>query len=164
MLMGALMIHGVQPGPLFMKQCPEIFWGVIASMYIGNVVLLILNLPLVSVFASIMRIPQHLLMGIILVLCLVGSFSINNSILDVYIVIGMGLLGYILKKLKFDLAPLLLGLVLGPMIEKDFRQSLFIARGDIWLILNRPITMALLGTGLAVILISTLLRLRRTHR
>jgi len=164
MLMGALMIHGVQPGPLLMKQCPEIFWGVIASMYIGNVVLLILNLPLVSVFASIMRIPQHLLMGIILVLCLVGSFSINNSILDVYIVIGMGLLGYILKKLKFDLAPLILGLVLGPMIEKDFRQSLFIARGDIWLILNRPITMALLGTGLAVILTSTLLRLRRTHR
>ena len=164
MLMGALMIHGVQPGPLFMKQCPEIFWGVIASMYIGNVVLLILNLPLVSVFASIMRIPQHLLMGIILVLCLVGSFSINNSILDVYIVIGMGLLGYILKKLKFDLAPLILGLVLGPMIEKDFRQALFIARGDIWLILNRPITMALLGTGLAVILTTTLLRLRRTQR
>jgi putative tricarboxylic transport membrane protein len=164
MLMGALMIHGVQPGPLFMKQCPEIFWGVIASMYIGNVVLLILNLPLVSVFASILRIPQHLLMGIILVLCLVGSYSINNSILDVYIVIGMGLLGYILKKLKFDLAPLILGLVLGPMIEKDFRQSLFIARGDLWLILNRPITMALLGTGLAVILATTLLRLRRTHR
>lgn len=164
MLMGALMIHGVQPGPLFMKQCPDIFWGVIASMYIGNVVLLILNLPLVSVFASIMRIPQHLLMGIILVLCLVGSFSINNSVLDVYIVIGMGLLGYILKKLKFDLAPLILGLVLGPMIEKDFRQSLFIARGDIWLILNRPITMVLLGTGLAVIFTTTLLRLRRTRR
>jgi putative tricarboxylic transport membrane protein len=147
-----------------MKQCPEIFWGVIASMYIGNVVLLVLNLPLVSVFASIMRIPQPLLMGVILILCLVGSFSINNSILDVYVVIGMGLLGYILKKLKFDLAPLILGLVLGPIIEKDFRQSLFIVRGDLWLILNRPITAVLLGTGLVVILTTTLLRLRRSRR
>ena len=148
MLMSALTIHGVQPGPLFMKQCPDIFWGVIASMYIGNVVLLILNLPLVSVFASIMRIPQHLLMGIILVLCLVGSFSINNSFLDIYILVAMGLVGYVLRKLKFDMAPLILGLVLGPMIEKTFRQALFMARGDLWLLLQRPITAVLLTSGL----------------
>ncbi len=121
--MSALTIHGVQPGPLFMKQCPDIFWGVIASMYIGNVVLLILNLPLVSVFASIMRIPQHLLMGIILVLCLVGSFSINNSFLDVYILVAMGLVGYVLRKLKFDMAPLILGLVLGPYDRKNLSSG-----------------------------------------
>lgn len=161
MLMGALTIHGVQPGPLFMRQCPDIFWGVIASMYIGNAVLLILNLPLVSVFASIMRIPQHLLTGIILVLCLVGSYSINNSLLDVYILISMGLLGYTLRKLKFDMAPLILGLVLGPLIEKNFRQALFMARGDVWVILNRPIATTLLAAGLAVILFSTFLRRRR---
>jgi putative tricarboxylic transport membrane protein len=160
MLMSALTIHGVQPGPLFMKQCPDIFWGVIASMYIGNVVLLILNLPLVSVFASIMRIPQHLLMGIILVLCLVGSFSINNSFLDIYILVAMGLVGYILRKLRFDMAPLILGLVLGPMIEKTFRQALFMARGDLWLLLQRPITAVLLTSGLAVILLSAYLRRR----
>jgi putative tricarboxylic transport membrane protein len=164
MLMSALTIHGVQPGPLFMKQCPDIFWGVIASMYIGNVVLLILNLPLVSVFASIMRIPQHLLMGIILVLCLVGSFSINNSFLDVYILVAMGLVGYVLRKLKFDMAPLILGLVLGPMIEKTFRQALFMARGDLWLLLQRPITAVLLTSGLAVILFSAYLRRRRSRK
>ena len=164
MLMSALTIHGVQPGPLFMKQCPDIFWGVIASMYIGNVVLLILNLPLVSVFASIMRIPQYLLMGIILVLCLVGSFSINNSFLDVYILVAMGLVGYVLRKLKFDVAPLILGLVLGPMIEKTFRQALFMARGDLWLLLQRPITAVLLTSGLAVILFSAYLRRRRSRK
>jgi putative tricarboxylic transport membrane protein len=164
MLMSALTIHGVQPGPLLMKQHPDIFWGVIASMYIGNFVLLILNLPLVSVFASIMRLPQHLLMGIILVLCLVGTFSINNSFLDVYILVGMGLVGYVLRKLKFDMAPLILGLVLGPMIEKTFRQALFMGRGDLGALLQRPITAVLLSAGLAVILGSVCLRRSRRRR
>jgi len=162
-LMGALTIHGVTPGPLFMRQCPEIFWGVVASMYIGNVMLLILNLPLVSVFASIMRLPQHLLMGTILVLCLVGTYSLNNSFLDIYILISMGMIGYVLRKLKFDMAPLILGLVLGPMMEKNFRQALFMARGDLWFILGRPITSLLLSVGLAIIVLSAWLRSRRAR-
>jgi len=162
-LMGALTIHGVTPGPLFMRQCPEIFWGVVASMYIGNVMLLILNLPLVSVFASIMRLPQHLLMGAILVLCLVGTYSLNNSFLDIYILISMGMIGYVLRKLKFDMAPLILGLVLGPMMEKNFRQALFMARGDLWFILGRPITSLLLSLGLAIIVLSAWLRRRRAR-
>jgi len=161
MLLGALIIHGVQPGPLLMTQKPEIFWGVVASMYIGNVVLLILNLPLVGIFASILRLPQHLLMGLILLLCLVGTYSVNNSILDIYILIGMGVVGYILRKLKFDLAPVILGLVLGPMLEKTLRQSLFMCRGDITSILYRPITAVLLSAGIAVIVLPHLLPLFR---
>ncbi|MBI5966544.1 MAG: tripartite tricarboxylate transporter permease [Deltaproteobacteria bacterium] len=161
MLLGALIIHGVQPGPLLMTQKPEIFWGVVASMYIGNVVLLILNLPLVGIFASILRLPQHLLMGLILLLCLVGTYSVNNSILDIYILIGMGVVGYILRKLKFDLAPVILGLVLGPMLEKTLRQSLFMCRGDIASIFYRPITAVLLSAGIAVIVLPHLLPLLR---
>jgi len=153
MLLGALIIHGVQPGPLLMTQQPEIFWGVVASMYIGNTVLLILNLPLVGVFASILRLPQHLLMGLILLLCLVGTYSVNNSLLDLYILIGMGGVGYVLRKLKFDMAPLILALVLGPMLEKTLRQSLFMMRGDVWAICVRPIA----GTLLLIALLSIVL-------
>jgi len=161
MLLGALIIHGVQPGPLLMTQQPEIFWGVVASMYIGNFVLLILNLPMVGVFASILRLPQHLLMGLILLLCLVGTYSVNNSFLDLYILIGMGGVGYILRKLKFDMAPLILALVLGPMLEKTLRQSLFMTRGDVWMIINRPIAAVLLSAGLAAIVLPPLITLMK---
>lgn len=153
MLLGALMIHGVQPGPLLMTEKPDIFWGVVASMYIGNMILLILNLPLVGVFASILRLPQYLLMGLILLLCLVGTYSVNNSFLDLYILIGMGGVGYVLRKLKFDMAPLILALVLGPMVEKTLRQSLFMMRGDVWAICVRPIA----GTLLLIALLSIVL-------
>lgn len=163
MLLGALIIHGVQPGPLLMTQQPEIFWGVVASMYIGNFVLLILNLPMVGVFASILRLPQHLLMGLILLLCLVGTYSVNNSFLDLYILIGMGGVGYILRKLKFDMAPLILSLVLGPMLEKTLRQSLFMTRGDVWMIINRPIAAVLLSAGLAAIVLPPLISLMKRY-
>ena len=165
LLLGALTIHGVQPGPLLMSKHPEIFWGVVASMYIGNAVLLVLNLPLVGVFASILRLPQHLLMGLILLLCLVGTFSINNSLLDIYLLLGMGGLGYILRKLDFDMAPLILAVVLGPILEKTLRQSLFYARGDAWALLGRPYTAFLLSVGLILILLPPLIRrLRRRGR
>jgi putative tricarboxylic transport membrane protein len=165
LLLGALTIHGVQPGPLLMSKHPEIFWGVVASMYIGNAVLLVLNLPLVGVFASILRLPQHILMGLILLLCLVGTYSINNSFLDIYILLGMGVVGYILRKLDFDMAPLILAVVLGPILEKTLRQSLFYARGDAWAIFGRPYTAFLLSIGLVLILLPPLVRrLRRIHR
>lgn len=164
MLLGALMIHGVQPGPLLMSQKPEIFWGVVASMYIGNFVLLILNLPLVGVFASILRIPQHLLMGFILLLCLIGTFSVNNSFLDIYMLIGMGFLGYFLRKLNFNTAPVILGLVLGPMLENSLRQSLYLNRGNIWAIVSRPIPAFLFAVAIGVILIPFLFRLIKRAR
>ena len=158
MLLGALTIHGVQPGPLLMAQQPEIFWGVVASMYIGNAVLLMLNLPLVGIFAKILQIPQHLLMGLILLLCFVGTFSVNNSILDIFILIGMGGVGYILRKLDFDMAPLVLALVLGPTLEKTFRQSLFMARGDMWVLIGRPATATMLAVGAAFIVLPLVYR------
>jgi putative tricarboxylic transport membrane protein len=161
MLLGALMIHGIQPGPLLMVQHPEIFWGVVASMYLGNVLLLIFNLPLVGVFASILRIPQHILMGLIALLCLVGTFSVNNSLIDIYILIAMGVVGYILRKLKFDMAPLILALVLGPMLEKNLLQSLFLCHGNIGTMISRPITATFLSIGLALIVSPFLLRLRK---
>jgi len=128
-------------------------------MYIGNLVLLILNLPLVGVFASILRLPQYLLMGLILLLCLVGTYSVNNSILDLYILIGMGGVGYFLRKLKFDMAPLILALVLGPMMEKTLRQSLFMARGEVWQIIVRPIPIVLYSMAVAVIVLPFLYRM-----
>ena len=158
MLLGALIIHGIQPGPLLVTQRPDIFWGVVASMYIGNVLLLILNLPLVGVFASILRVPQHILSTFILLLCLVGTYSVNNSILDLYVLVGMGVVGYILRKLKFDMAPLILALVLGPMLEKNLRQSLYMVSGDVWAMVSRPITGALLLIALAVIVLPPLIR------
>ncbi|HSR10384.1 MAG TPA: tripartite tricarboxylate transporter permease [Thermodesulfobacteriota bacterium] len=158
MLLGALIIHGVQPGPLLLAQQPEIFWGVVASMYIGNFALLILNLPLVGVFASLLRLPQHYLMGFILLLCLVGTYSVNNSFVDLYILVGMGVVGYFLRKLKFDMAPLILALVLGPNMEKSLRQSLFMFRGDLWAMISRPIPAVLFSVALAIIVLPVLMK------
>ncbi len=164
MLLGALVIHGIQPGPLLMTQHPEIFWGVIASMYFGNLMLLVLNLPLVGVFASILRLPQHLLMALILLFCLIGAYSFNNSILDLYILTGMGVAGYVFRKLKFDLAPIVLGLVLGPMLENSLGQSLYMYKGNIWPIISRPLTALLLVIGLFVIVLPPLFRWFRNQR
>ena len=163
-LLGALMIHGVQPGPLLMTSRPDIFWGIVASMYIGNFMLLLLNIPLVGVFANLLRLPQHFLMGIILLLCLVGTYSVNNSMLDLCILIVMGVVGYILRKFKFDMAPLVLALVLGPMLEKSLRQSLFLTRGEILPLITRPITAGLLVACLVALAMPYLIRAFRSGR
>jgi putative tricarboxylic transport membrane protein len=125
---------------------------------VGNFILLILNLPLVGVFASILRLPQHILMCLILLLCLVGVYSVNNSFLDIYILIVMGGVGYVLRKFKFDMAPLILALVLGPMLEKTLRQSLFLCRGDYGSLLVRPMTALFLSMTLAVVVLPPLYR------
>ncbi|MEW6665424.1 MAG: tripartite tricarboxylate transporter permease [Thermodesulfobacteriota bacterium] len=163
-LLGALMIHGVQPGPLLMTDRPDVFWGVVASMYIGNLMLLALNLPLVGVFANLLRLPQHFLMGLVLLLCLVGTYSVNNSMLDLGILVIMGVVGYILRKLRFDMAPLVLAVVLGPMLEKSLRQSLFLTRGEVLPLLSRPLTASLLLISLAGLVFPCLLRAWRRGR
>ncbi len=157
-LLAALMIQGVQPGPLLMKEHPDIFWGVVASMYIGNVALLVLNLPLVGMWVAVLRLPQPLLLSVIMVFILVGCYSLNNSLLDLLVVSGTGGLGYLLKKLKFDLAPLILAVVLGPTIEKTFRQSLFMSSGDPAIFVQRPISLAVLVILLAILVVPALLR------
>jgi len=163
MLMAGLMIHGVQPGPLLISQRPEVFWGVVASMYIGNFLLLVLNLPLAGVFASLLRVPQYLLVALILMFCLVGAFSLNNSLLDVQILIGAGLIGYILRKVGFNVAPLILGLVLGPIMEKSLCATLFMTRGNILDILTRPLTATLFVLCGLVLALPYVLRIIRAH-
>ena len=150
-LLGALVIHGIQPGPLLIANQPEVFWGVVASMYVGNLLLLVLNLPLVGLFVSILRIPQHLLSTFVLLLCLVGAFSLNNSMLDLWVLVATGLLGYAFRKLKIDPAPLIVAVVLGPIMEKTLRQTLFMAHGDWRLLLLRPLSLVLLLIGALVL-------------
>jgi putative tricarboxylic transport membrane protein len=160
-LLGALMIAGVQPGPLLISQRPEVFWGVVASMYLGNVFLLVLNLPLVGIFVSVLRLPQHVLATLVLLLCLVGAYSLNNSQLDLWVLVIFGIFGYALRKLAIDPSPLVVALVLGPLMEKTLRQTLFMARGDWTDVFVRPLSLALLLLGLLALIVPPLLRLVR---
>ena len=164
LLMAAMMIHGVQPGPLLVVQRPDIFWGIMASMYVGNIALLILNLPLVGVWVSILRIPMHALLPCIVLFAMIGSYSVRNSILDLWVLVGFGVLGYFLRKLKFDLAPMILAIVLGPMIERYFRTALFLSRGDLGIFVASPISKVIWAAGLLVVVVGGLLALRRRAR
>lgn len=143
LMLAALMVHGVQPGPLLLTNNPEIFWGVIVSMLIGNVMLLILNIPLISVWVSLLRIPNHIFLPIVLVLTVIGSYSVRNSMLDVYVLLALGGIGYLLNKFSFQLAPMVVGLVLGPLIEKHLREALFMSLGDVSVFYSSPIAVGI---------------------
>ena len=149
MLLAALMIQGVPTGPLLISTRPEVFWGVVASMYIGNVTLLILNFPMVGIWTSILRIPQSILLALILLLTMVGAFAINNSMVDLVVLIVMGVLGYLFRKIKFDVAPIVVALILSPMLESTMRESLYMSRGDLAIFIDRPIS----GTILLILLV-----------
>ena len=129
-MIAAMMVHGISPGPLLIAQQPELFWGFIASMYVGNVVLLILNLPLVGIFVNVLRVPYPLLYPAILIFCVLGVYAVNGSVVDVGIMTAMGALGYVLRKFDFETAPVVLGLILAPMMEMSFRQSLSMSSGS----------------------------------
>jgi len=152
-LLGALLIHGVSPGPLMIGQHPELFWGVIASMYIGNFLLLLLNLPFVPLFANILRIPKRVLMPLVILFCITGMFTVNNSVFDIWMMLVFGAMGFLMRKWAFEGAPLLLALVLGPKLEVAFRQSLMISHGDFGVFTNRPISMVFLLATLIFLLI-----------
>lgn len=143
-MMIALMIHGIRPGPLFISEQPQIFWGLVASMYVGNIILIILNLPLVSIFISLLRVPFRILFPMILLVCLVGTYSINSSTFELLILLIFGIFGYVLRKLDFDIAPFLLAMIIGPMIEIAFRQSLMRSKGSFSIFLKSPISMILI--------------------
>lgn len=151
LMMGALMVYGIAPGPRVMTSHPDLFWGLIASMWIGNLMLVILNLPLVGLWVKMLSVPYRLLFPAIIVLCAVGVFTLASSTFDVYLMAGFGVFGYILKKLDFPPAPLLLGFVLGPMMEENLRRSMMLSRGDIAIFLERPISLGMLI--LAVVLL-----------
>jgi putative tricarboxylic transport membrane protein len=156
LLLGAFMIHGVQPGPLLIPKYPDLFWGTIVSMYLGNVMLLALNLPLIGIWVQVLKVPYPILFPFILLFCLVGVFTLNFSQVEVALMIGFGFLGYLGRKFNFELAPLVLALVIGPMLENYLRLSLIISRGSPWIFLKRPISATLI-TIIFFLLISPLI-------
>jgi putative tricarboxylic transport membrane protein len=153
-MMAAMMVHGISPGPLLISQQPELFWGFVASMYVGNAVLLVLNLPLVGLFVNLLRVPYPLLYPAIVMFCVLGVYAVNGSVVDVGIMTVMGALGYLLRKFDFETAPVVLGLVLAPMMEMSFRQSLSMSSGSYAIFVTRPIAAALLAVGGALLLSS----------
>jgi len=151
-MIAAIMVHGVLPGPMLIQEQPELFWGFVASMYVGNVVLLILNLPMVGLFVNLLRIPYGYLYPCILCFCILGTYAVSNSVVDVWILLAMGGVGYLLRKFGYDLAPVALGLVLAPMIELSLRQSLAMSAGDYSIFLQRPIATTMLALGVLLFL------------
>lgn len=152
MLLSGLMIHGINPGPMFITEHADLFWAVIASMYIGNVMLVILNLPLVGVFASLINTPSTILMPVITGIMVIGAYSLNNSIFDVAILLLFGVLGYWMKKVDYPQAPLIIGLVLGPMLEENLRQGLLMVHGNFIVFFHRPITAAFLTISVILLI------------
>jgi TctA family transporter len=162
LMLGALIIHGIQPGPLLMTQQPDLFWGLIVSFGIGNIMLMILNLPLIGIWVAILRIPYSVLYPAILVFISLGVYSVNNNPFDVYMVAALGVFGYLLAVLKFEVAPLLLGFVLGPMMEENLRRALLLSRGDMMTFIERPISAGFLGFGAALVLWTAYTALKRS--
>ena len=152
MIFAALLIHGITPGPFLLKEHADVFWGVVASMYIGNVMLLILNLPLVGMWAQLLKVPYAFMAPMIMVLTLVGVYSVNNSVFDIWVMLVMGILGYLARKLKFDLGPLLLAFVLGPIMERSLRQALLMSHGSFGIFFTRPISGGLMATAILFVL------------
>lgn len=150
-LMGAFIIHGLQPGPFLFKERPDLVWTVIASFFVGNVILLVLNLPLVGLWAKLLKIPFGYLCTGVLIFCVIGSYSLKQTMFDVWIMLGFGIIGYILRKLDFPLAPAILALILGPMMEKSLRTTLEISGGSFAIFLERPVALALLAIPLLVL-------------
>ncbi len=159
MFLGALMVYGITPGPLLLRDHPDLFWGLISSMYIGNAMLLVLNLPLIPVWVQILRIPYSYLFPAILIFCIIGSYSLNNNIGDVIVMAVFGVVGYLMKRFGFEAAPLVLALILGPLLEDNLRQALLISRGSFMVFLTRPISAAFMIVSLAII-VSSVLRIR----
>ena len=152
-MLAAIMVHGISPGPMLITQQPELFWGFVASMYVGNVVLLVLNLPLVGLFVNLLRIPYSYLYPAILCFCILGVYSVGNSVVDVWIMLGMGAFGYVLRKTGFEPAPIALGLILSPMLELSVRQSLAMSGGSYGIFFDRPIAVAMFAAAAVLILL-----------
>lgn len=155
------MIHGVQTGPLMLKQHPDIFWGTVASMYIGNGMLLLLNLPLIGVWVQILKIPYATLFPMLLLFTTIGSYSVNNSTFDILMMISFGVIGYILRKLEYEFAPLVLAFVLGPILEKSLRQSLTLSDGSFFIFLSRPISAICIIISIILLLTSLVPHIRK---
>jgi putative tricarboxylic transport membrane protein len=159
-LMAALLIHGVPPGPTLVTDHPDVFWGFVASMYVGNLMLLALNLPLVGLFVTVLRIPYAYLYPLIIMFCIIGVYEVSHSVVDVWIMLIMGVVGYVLRKFDFDPAPLVLGLVIAPIFEMSLRQSLIMSNGNWTIFFQRPIAAVLLVISAALLVLSAVSLLR----
>jgi putative tricarboxylic transport membrane protein len=163
MLFSAFIIHGVQPGPMLMKNSPDVFWGLVVSMYVGNAMLVFLNLPLIGIWVQLLKIPYRILMPLILLFCLIGAYSVTNSTFDVTLMILFGGMGYLMRKFGYEAAPLVLAFVMGPLLEQNLRQALLMSGGDFTIFISRPIS----GVTLAIaflLLLSNLLPFMKKRR
>jgi putative tricarboxylic transport membrane protein len=161
LMVGAMTIHGIVPGPQIMTKQPNLFWGMIASMWIGNLMLLVINLPLIGLWVRLLKVPYRLLFPAIILLCCIGIYSVNNSPIDVIMTAGFGMFGYALVKYGFEPAPLLLAFVLGKLMEEKLRQALVISRGSFWTFVDRPLSAGLLVLSLILIVIAVLPSIRQ---
>lgn len=160
-LIGALMIHGIQPGPLFIGKYPELFWGFITSMYVGNVMLLVLNLPLIGIWVKVLKIPYVILFPLIFLFSLIGVYTLNNEVVEIFIMLIFGIIGFLMRKAGFEGAPFLLAMVLEPIMESSLRQSLLMSHGSFGIFFIRPISAILVVLGLAFLITSILPKLRK---
>ena len=163
-VMGALMVHGVTPGPLLIKEHADLFWGLIASMYLGNVMLLVLNLPMIAIWVQVLKIPYRVLFPVILIFCAVGSYSMNNALFDVYMMTVFGVIGYLMKRYGYEPAVLVLAFVIGPIMEQSLRQSLLLGDGSFAIFVTRPIPIVLLAAGVLLILSTAIPAIGRRRR
>jgi putative tricarboxylic transport membrane protein len=152
-LFGAFLIHGITPGPLLLRDNPDVFWGVLSSMYVGNIMLLVLNLPLIPMWVQVLKVPSKYLYPLILMFCLIGAYSLNNNVFDVSVMIIFGVVGYLFRKFDYEGAPLVLAFVLGPMLDLNLRQALLVSDGSFVGFFTRPISGVTLG--LAILLLTS---------
>jgi TctA family transporter len=163
LMVGAMMIHGIVPGPQIMQSQPDLFWGMIVSMWAGNLMLVIINLPLIGIWVRLLSVPYHLLYPAILIFSLIGVYSLNNSPFEVLLTVAFGIAGYVFSKLRCEPAPLLLGLVLGPMLEENLRRSLLMSRGNSLVFLEHPISLGLLVSSVILLALTILPAVRQTR-
>jgi TctA family transporter len=155
LMIGAMMIQGIQPGPAVVREQPELFWGLIVSMWIGNIMLVVLNLPLIGLWVRLLTIQYRYLFPAIMTFCAIGVFTLNNSSFDVYVMVAFGFLGYVFHKLDCEPAPFILGMVLGPMMEEYLRRAMLLSRGDPMIFIEHPLSAALLAlAALAVLMMA----------
>jgi putative tricarboxylic transport membrane protein len=164
LMLGALIIHGIQPGPLMITEQPALFWGLIVSFIIGNVMLMVLNIPLIGLWVSILRIPYRVLYPAILVFISLGVYSVNNNTFDIMMVAVIGAIGYAMAVFRFEAAPLLLGFILGPLMEEHLRRALLLSRGDPWVFLQRPISATLMACCVGLLVWTVWSSWRRSAR
>ena len=163
LMVGAMTIHNIQPGPQVMTSNPDLFWGLIASMWIGNAMLVILNLPLIGLWIKLLTVPYRWLFPAIVLFCAIGVYTTNNNTWDIWIMGWFGIIGYIFHKLGMEPAPLLLGLILGPMMEENLRRALLLSRGEWSILVTRPLSASLLALAAALLVIVLLPAIKKSR-